>query len=274
MDPGRRERRTLPRPGDADGASSVDGDSKMRSLLAAAPVILLLAVACGAEGTPAGEESSQGGAAVSTGPTGNGTQSPARRLRDHRPREDLNRKDMAAARAAVKVGPYFLPGWHEVEAAPDSGSDCTTFNPDLSRFTVTGKARSAMKTDSAARIDFSVKIYADRAQAAKVFELSTGRRDLRCIRDGVADDLREAGFEVPVVESRLLREPPVGAETVIYAIYYELEYPGVEERQPYPVEVYVFHTGRVVGAAFFSFIADKDSELRHARLLEARLRGV
>jgi hypothetical protein len=248
---------------------------EMRSLLAATLGLLLLASACGSESVPSAEtDGPPSASAATTGAAETGGEGKPSTGQSHRPREELNADDMSAAKAAVKLGPLFLPGWREVEPTPDTGSQCTTFNPDLSKYTITGKARSAMKSENGARIEFSVKIYANAGQAGNVFAKSTGRRDLRCIREGVAAGLREAGFGVPVVRSEILHEPPVGAETVIYAIYYELEHPSVDTRQPYPVEVYVFRTGRVVGAAFFSFIADKASELRHARVVEGRLRGV
>lgn len=253
----------------------------MRFLSAAALVVPLLAVACGGQSASTTGEQASGisTVAVAETETGDGASAPAPRKspapsRKNRSREDLNRTDMAAARAAVKLGPAFYPGWSETAATPDNGSDCTTFNPDLSRFTITGKARSAMKTESGARIEYSIKIYANSAQARRVFRVSTGPRDLRCIRDGVAGDLREAGFTVPVIQARQLREPRVGTDTIIYALYYELELPDVEERQPYPIEVFVFRTGRVVGAAFFTFIADKEAELRHVYRLEARVHGI
>jgi len=96
------------------------------------------------------------------------------------------------------LAPTLQSPWREVEPTPDRGSQCTTFRPDLSAFTITGKARPAMKT-------------------------GTGSRHVR---------------------------------------------------QPYPVEVFVFRAGRAVGAAFFTFVADKADELRQARLVAARLRGV
>jgi hypothetical protein len=253
----------------------------MRFLSAAALVVPLLAVACGSQDTSTSGGQASGDAAVAVAETGTGAgkSPPAPRTapsaaRKHLAREDLNRKDMAAARAAVKLGPAFYPGWSETEATPDNGSDCTTFNPDLSRFTITGKARSAMESEGGARIDYSVKIYANAAQARRAFKITTGPRDLRCIRDGVAGDLREAGFTLPVIEARQLHEPAVGTETIIYALYYELELSGVDERQPYPIEVFAFRTGRVVTAAFFTFIADKDAELRHVFRLAARVRGI
>jgi hypothetical protein len=253
----------------------------MRFLSAAALAVPLLAVACGSQDTSGAGEQASGNATVTvtaTGATDEASPPASRRKpangRKHLSQEDFNRRDMAAARAAVKLGPAFYPGWSETEATPDNGSDCTTFNPDLSRFTITGKARSAMESEGGARIEYSVKIYRNTAQARRVFRLSTGPRDLRCIRDGVAGDLREAGFTLPVIEARQLHEPAVGTETIIYALYYELELPGVEERQPYPIEVFAFRTGRVVTAAFFTFIADKVAELRHVVRLAARVRGI
>ena len=126
---------------------------------------------------------------------------------------------------------------------------------------------------SGSRIEFSVKIDADVAQASEVFRLTTGPRELRCIRDGVADGLRDAGLTPHVVAADVLHEPPVASETAMYALYYALEHPDTDVRQPYPVEVFVSRVGRAVGAAFFTFLADTD-ELHQARLVAARLRGV
>jgi len=199
---------------------------------------------------------------------------PSEGLRSRRPQEDLNERDMASARAAVMLAPTLQPPWREVDPTPDRGSQCKTFRPDLSAFTLTGKARSAMKTGTGSRIEFSVKIYANAGQASEVFRLTTGPRELRCLRDGVADGLRDVGLTPHVVAADLLHEPPVASETAIYALYYVLEHPDTDVRQPYPVEVFVFRVGRAVGAAFFTFVADKADELHQARLVAARLRGV
>jgi hypothetical protein len=253
----------------------------MRFLAAAALVVPLLAVACGSQDASSADKQASGKATVAVVETETGEEPAPPTAREKPPdarkllpREDLERGDMAMARAAVTLGSGFYPGWQVTEPTPDTGSDCTTFNPDLSRFTITGKARWAMESDQAARIEFSVKIYASEAQARRVFRMSTGPRDLRCIRDGVAGGLREAGFDLPVIQARRLREPRIGAESIIYALYYELELPGVEEHQPYPIEVFAFRTGRTVGAAFFTSIAAKATELGLVYRLEARVRDI
>jgi hypothetical protein len=230
--------------------------------LAAAALAVLVALAAYAGGRAAGVWD----------PPPEGLAAPG--LDGRRPKEDLNERDTASAKAAVMLAPTLQAPWREVDPTPDRGSRCETFRPDLSQFTITGKARSAMKTGTGSRIEFSVKIYADAEQASEVFRLTTGPRELRCIRDGVAEGLRSVGLTPRVVATDVLREPAVASETAIYVLRYELEHPETEVRQPYPVEVFVFRTGRAVGAAFFTFVADKADELRQARLVAARLRGV
>lgn len=243
----------------------------MRLQLAALLAVPFLAIACGGE-TMQGADSPSEEPTASTSVDGGEALPSDGRLSQ----EDLDDQDMIAARAAVteSVRARLGPMWEEVAPTPDEGSDCKSFNPDLSRFTITGKARSAMMTDAGARLEFSVKIYANAGQASDVFELSTGFRDLRCIRDGVAKDLRAAGVSPRVVRADLLHEPAVGADTVIYVLEYTYEHPETNKPWRFPVEVFVFRTGRGVGAGFFSYVGQMEDELRLARIVESGLRGV
>jgi hypothetical protein len=191
------------------------------------------------------------------------------------PREHLVAADMAIARKAVLRPSDMQPVWERVRLSTDAGPGCLQNNPDLSRFTVTGKARSAFEGGQS-RIESRVRLFANAGQAALYFEATSNRTILRCIRDGVKEALRKAGLQPRVMYARFQKEPPIGSQTAHYVIGYELTLQD-GTRQSYPVDMLTFQVGRAVGALSFNFVPSEDGsrpcpcELEHARLVASRL---
>lgn len=191
------------------------------------------------------------------------------------PREQLVAADMAIARNAVLQASDMQPQWRRVRPPAIGGPGCPQNDPDLSRFTVTGKARSLFKAGSS-RIETRLKVFANGGQAALYFDSTWNRTVLRCVREGVKGDFRRAGLRPRVIYARLLREPPVGSKTVHFVIGYMLTLKD-GTKQAYPLDMIAFQSGRAVGLLAFDFIPSFDGsrpcpcELDHARVVASRL---
>ena len=201
----------------------------------------------------------------------------ARRRKDpHAPRERLTKADTALARKAVLRFSDMRRGtWEATRPITDGGPGCPANDPDLSRFSVTGKAASAFRGNESV-IESHVTLFANAEQAALFFEATSNRAILRCIREGVKGALRKAGLQPRVVYARLEKEPPVGARTAIYVIAYVITLSDGRLFE-YPVDVITFQVGRAVGAVSFNLVPSDDGlrpcacELEEARLVASRL---
>jgi hypothetical protein len=103
--------------------------------------------------------------------------------------ERLNPADMTLAKRATVHKSDLAPGWRLVRSGPPKSSDepCTSFDPDLSTFVITGKA--------SAKPGF-----------------------LRCLRTAVLQGLRKANFRGRITSSRMSTTPRVGAESVSFRV--------------------------------------------------------
>jgi len=182
---------------------------------------------------------------------------------------------MAIARNATLWASDMRPEWRRVRPPAITGPGCPQNDPDLSRFTVTGKARSLFKAGGS-RIETRVKVFANGGQAALYFDATWNRTVLRCVREGVKGDFRRAGLRPRVIYARLLNEPPVGSKTVHFVIGYMLTLKD-GTKQAYPLDMIAFQSGRAVGLLAFDFIPSFDGsrpcpcELDHARVVASRL---
>lgn len=192
------------------------------------------------------------------------------------PREQLVVADVALARKAVLQPGDLAPPWRAFRAPEQKAPGCPANAPDLSRFTITGRASSAFKTGRGGQTYSEVTVFANAGQAALYFEATSNRTVLGCIRDGVKRNLNRSGFDPTVMYARLLRQPPVGAQTTHYVLAYAVKLPD-GTRQEYPVDVLTFRAGRAVGALAYNFVFSPDGsrpctcELVEARLVAGRL---
>jgi hypothetical protein len=190
-------------------------------------------------------------------------------------RERLRGRDMKVARAAVLHQTDMNgDGWVRIRTSSEAGQRCDSYNPDLSRFTVTGKARSAFK-GGASYIESRSQLFPDALEAQRYFEARFGPRSLPCDRDAVKRSLAEAGLHPRVLASRYSPAPNVGDQTATYVIEYAVTARG--KRFSYPVEVIAFRTSRAVGSVWFVMVPSADGqrpcecEYYEARTVEARL---
>lgn len=182
---------------------------------------------------------------------------------------------MRIARQAVLRLGDMQGSWHEVRPSREGGPGCAANNPDLSRFTVTGEARSAFEGGES-RIESRVKLFANSGQAALFFEATSNRAGLRCIRDGVKGGLSKAGLRPRVLYARVQTEPPIGSRTANYVLGYLITLSDGSQML-YPVDVLTFQIGRAVGTVSFDLVPSDDGsrpcscEIDEARVIVSRL---
>lgn len=193
------------------------------------------------------------------------------RLNPRDPQERLNGRDEKLARNAVLRRSNLGVCWKPVGRSPNGGPvRCSGHDPDLSRFTITGRAGSAF-ADRAAAIVSSVSIFADARQASEYFDLTATRSALGCIRAELKSHLEGEGVSPRLEYARMRIEPPIGEQTTIYTLRFSFHVAGHTGRGAYPVEILVFRTGRAIGAVSFSGIGALDREMRMAQLVASRL---
>jgi hypothetical protein len=141
---------------------------------------------------------------------------------------------------------------------------------DLSRFVVTGKARSMFGRGSPALIESRVKVFANSGQASEYFRLTSGRPTLDCMREGVQEWLRAKRTSPELIDAKVLSRPTFGEQTAIYTFGFWLQGRN-NTKYEYPVEVITFRMGRAIAALSFNFIAAKQDEVGLSRLVAARL---
>jgi hypothetical protein len=194
------------------------------------------------------------------------------------PRERLRRKDMKSARRAVlHQGDMNGDGWVRIRPSPEeSPHRCATYNPDLSKFTITGDARSAFRGGDS-YIESRAALFPNVREAERFFEARFNPRALPCIRDAIKRALLEAGLRPRVRSADYNPAPNVGEQTMVYVIEYVVTARG--KRFLYPVDVIAFRRGRSVGSVWFAMIPSADGsrpcecEFYEARKVEARLQG-
>jgi hypothetical protein len=135
--------------------------------------------------------------------------------------ERLNRADMTLAKRATVHKSELAPGWRLVRSGPPKSNDepCTTFDPDLSAFVITGKHETSFAHNSTgAQIVSDVGVFRHVRDAAGDFKASAKPGFLRCLRTAVLQGLREANLRGRITSSRMSATPRVGAESVSFRV--------------------------------------------------------
>ena len=246
----------------------------LKLAIAAAVVILAVLGAVALVGKPhASTSSSPNSAANGAATRPASVTAPARAGRDPRaPRQRLVAQDMAIARNAV-VHPENLTRsrWHQVASPPDGPrKPCAGVNPDLSRFTLTGKATSAFRAGNAGRINSSVRVYANAGQASLTFQATATPRALRCIGTGMLRDFRAAGLKARIAAVRVYPHVALASQGAAYQVVFALT-SSRGKTDALPIDVFVFQAGRAIGALSFTAVIAKRDEVGLTRLVASRL---
>jgi hypothetical protein len=161
--------------------------------------------------------------------------------------ERLNRADMTLAKRTAVHKSDLAPGWRLVRSGPPESSDepCTTFDPDLSAFVLTGKHETSFALNSAgAQIVSDVGVFRNVRDAAADFKASAKPGLLGCLRAAVLTGLREANVRARITSSRMSTTPRVGAQSVSYHVVVRVDATKSVPRFTMYADVLGFRQGR------------------------------
>jgi hypothetical protein len=185
----------------------------------------------------------------------------------------LNPRDGALARSVALTRSDLGAGWTPSPVPKDEGPACRSFSPDLSRFTITGKAHTMFADARGSSVQSVVEVYATRAQAAGDFLASAKPAQTGCLREALLYARREVpdGVTLSVVSARMLRAPRIGERAASYRLVGKLESRGVSF--PLYMDLLVVQRGRTMVALFSTgFQRPVAGQLALARKLAARMR--
>ncbi len=172
------------------------------------------------------------------------------------PKERHVPADMALARRAVAQPSDLVLPWHHLQVPQGRGRPCPGVDPDLSRLTITGRANSTLvDEDGLAAIYSNVRVFANEGQAAAYFEAHYKDALMKCFE---ADSLelfkRTGASQVELSSARMGSEPPVGNDTRIIELEYELT---TDQGQIFVrTQLVAFRKGRAIGQNKYVNLAD------------------
>ena len=184
-------------------------------------------------------------------------------------KERLTKAGQALARRAVLHRSDLSGSWRPV-SVPARSNRCRSYDPDLSRFTVNGKAHSAFVLQSGAAIGSSIGVYVTERQAAAAFAAQAKPGLLTCLSAGIVKQFARAGIKAAVVAKRMSRKPRIGARSASFRIVLMLNVGG--GNAPYDVDLVTFQTHRAIAALSFQALGGPvPKQLVLARRVASRL---
>ncbi len=163
-------------------------------------------------------------------------------------KKQLSRADNArAARGLVKRSD--LPGWKVDKPGPfdDEPSGMPGCDPDLSMFTITGRAHSAFQHPAGGTVDSEVDIFESTSDARGDFIASEAALTGRCLRAVFA---KEGGKTVRLVSARKMPASSIGDRTTAFRAVISVKTP--RARVSIYVDFLAFQQGRAIGEIFVS----------------------
>jgi hypothetical protein len=173
-------------------------------------------------------------------------------------KEKLTAADNALAKRAVIARSWLDPGWTQTTSAGDTSEayTCSGHNPDLSAFTITGKAQSAFKHRTAAEVHSEIAVFKARAQAVADFRLGVRPGVARCLRAALLREYRK--FRDPklylTISARKTVPPRIGEQSGGFRLVLALKrvsHPAATALTVY-MDVLVVQKGRSVALVTFS----------------------
>jgi hypothetical protein len=185
-------------------------------------------------------------------------------------KERLTRADTALARHALVRRSDLVPGWTAVSFPLSHGPRCRGYNPDFSRFTITGKAGSGFTHGPGTAIASAVEVYRSAAQAAGDFAVGTQPAFLSCFSAKLARQFAKSGVAVSVASQHASRSPRVGLRSMSWHIVFRLTVAG--RTVPYYVDLVGFQVNRALGSVSFQSLGKPvPRQAALARLMATRL---
>jgi hypothetical protein len=185
-------------------------------------------------------------------------------------KERLTKADMARARHALVRQSDVGPDWTAVATPVSSGPRCRGYNPDYSRFTVTGKAGSGFTHGAGTAVASAVELYASYAQASGDWAEGVRPGFLSCFTSKLARQFAKSGVAVSVASKRSNRSPRLGARSMSWHVVFRLSVAG--RSVPYYVDLYAFQLNRATGSVSFQSLGKPvPRQTALARLVASRL---
>jgi hypothetical protein len=187
----------------------------------------------------------------------------------------LRRADMALAKRANLALADLAGGWGRYPASQSPSSEapsCPGYNPNLSRFTITGEAETSFQHPEGFFIVSSVQVFPSRAQAAADFRAGATPPLAGCLRHVFEGDFaRGAGGSARTRSSRMVASPRVGERAAWYRLVGRLTVNG----NTVPVNMDLLAVQRRRSQAALLFIGLRGAvpdQVAIARLLASRMR--
>jgi hypothetical protein len=164
-------------------------------------------------------------------------------------RIELRPADVALAKR-IALRPGDLSGSWRRLSIPDTGDDgqmtCPGFNPDLSRFTITGKAINAYFRPSGASVMSAIEVYRSRADAVGDFIVATNPAVVRCLRE----EIQRGTSGVARVSVARIAAPRVGERRTAFRVIARIS-AGAQSVALY-MDAVIVQRGRSIAVLFFT----------------------
>jgi len=184
-------------------------------------------------------------------------------------RERITKDDAALARRAVARPTDLGAGWTRIPV-PKQSNRCPSYNPDLSRFTLTGKAHSGFTHGGGAAIASSVSVYPNASQAAAAFSAEAKPGLMVCLSKTIVRQFAKSGVSAFVASKQMTSTPRIGARSAAFHIVFRLVVSG--RAAAYRVDILTFEVHRAIGALSFQALGGPiRNQVGLARRVEARL---
>jgi hypothetical protein len=184
-------------------------------------------------------------------------------------KERLTKADTALARHGL-VRQSDVPGWTALKMPLSHGPRCRGYNPDFSRFTITGKAGAGFTHGAGTAIGSAVEVYASAAQATGDFAAGVRPAFLSCFSAKLARQFAKSGLAASVASRRASSSPRLGARSMSWHIVFRLSVAGRSVR--YYVDLYGFQVNRALGSISFQSLGKPiPHQAALARLMATRL---
>jgi hypothetical protein len=187
----------------------------------------------------------------------------------------LRRADMTLAKRANLALADLAGGWGRYPSSQSPSSEapsCPGYNPNLSRFTITGEAEASFRHPEGFFIVSSVQVFPSRAQASADFRAGATRPLAGCLSHVFEGDFaRGAGGRAQTRSSRMVASPRVGERAAWYRLVGRLTVNG--NSAPVNMDLLAVQKGRSQAALLFIGLRGAvPDQVAIARLLATRMR--
>jgi hypothetical protein len=186
----------------------------------------------------------------------------------------LTAADMALAKRANLKLSDLSSGWQRVDTKSSTAgsSSCPGYNPDLSRFTITGENQVGFQHPKGFVIVGGTQVFPSRAESAANFRAGAKPALARCLRSAFEGDFAKgAGGTATTTSSRMVRAPRIGERAAWYKLVGRLRVQG--NVAPVHMDVLAVQKGRMQAMLMFVGVGGPiTDQVELGRLLAGRMR--